>query len=132
MRTLNFPKGCEIIASENEDDYPVMPTLPSYCIARDGLAASKEALYRSVFYGENVENVVFTGEGLINGEGANWWTRNSENLKFERPRLFQCLYCKNFKIEKLTWKDSPFWTIHFVYSENIEISDLAIFAEHKR
>ena len=109
-----------------------MPTLPSYCIARDGLAASKGGLYRSVIYGSQVENVVFTGEGVINGEGVNWWTRNSETLKFERPRLFQCLECKNVKIEKLTWRDSPFWTIHFVYSENIEISDVAILAEHNR
>lgn len=46
-----------------------------------------------------------------------------------RPALVELYECKNILIEDLTFKNSPFWTIHPVFSSNITIRNLKVFGE---
>lgn len=43
-----------------------------------------------------------------------------------RPCLIEFYECENILIEGVTIKDSPFWTVHPVFSQNIVIRDLSI------
>ncbi|MEM9895240.1 MAG: glycoside hydrolase family 28 protein [Bacteroidota bacterium] len=46
-----------------------------------------------------------------------------------RPTLVEFYECKNILIEDLTFKNSPFWTIHPVFSKNTTIRNLKVFGE---
>jgi polygalacturonase len=46
--------------------------------------------------------------------------------QFLRPPLIQFWKCKNITIENFTLQNSPFWTLHTVYSEDITIQKLII------
>jgi len=46
---------------------------------------------------------------------------------FLRPTLIELYECKNILIENLTLQNSPFWTLHPVFSKNITIRNLTIY-----
>jgi polygalacturonase len=47
-------------------------------------------------------------------------------MQFLRPPLFQCFRCSNVHIEGLTFRNSPFWTIHPVFSDHVTILDVFV------
>eukprot|EP01035_Chromulina_nebulosa_P018039 gene18039-23681_t len=74
----------------------------------------------------NITSVTFTSNGIgtLNGHGRNWWdyvygivrlsglgALNNDN----RPRLFHIIGSKDIIVEKLLFKNSPYWSF---YSEN--------------
>jgi polygalacturonase len=46
-----------------------------------------------------------------------------------RPALIELYECKGVLIEDLTLRDSPFWTIHPVFSKNVTLRNLKIYGE---
>ena len=61
----------------------------------------------------NIENITFTSSGLgtFDGSGRKWWGAIKYLIFAEnRPRLMHINTSKNIIIEKLLFKDSPFWT----------------------
>ncbi|HEY0211144.1 glycoside hydrolase family 28 protein [Acerihabitans sp.] len=46
--------------------------------------------------------------------------------QFLRPPLVQFWQCSNIKLRDFTLQNSPFWTLHTVYSKNITISGIKI------
>ncbi len=104
-------------------------------------------VYASLFTGKNLENITITGRGTLEGQGKTWWTaysqteelrkkmdiitREPENpsgspLPFPRPRMINLYNCKNILISDLIILNSPSWTIHPVYCENITIQNVSI------
>ena len=94
-----------------------------------------------------MNNVSIIGRGKINGQGEKWWKaheinkklrrekygkeREPENpegspLRVPRPRLVNLYNCINVLISELTFVDSPAWTIHPVYCENVSIEKISI------
>ena len=104
-------------------------------------------VYASLFTGHNLKNVTITGRGTINGQGKAWWDASKINkslrkkyniqgrephnpsdspLKAPRPRMINLYNCTNVLISDLTILNSPSWTIHPVYCENITIEGISI------
>jgi len=52
------------------------------------------------------------------GDGEQHWLR---------PTLIELYECENILIEELTLKNSPFWTVHPVFSKNVTIKNLKIY-----
>ena len=50
--------------------------------------------------------------------------------QFLRPPLLQFFHCKNIRLEGITLKNSPFWTLHPVYCSQLVISGLTITNPH--
>ena len=48
---------------------------------------------------------------------------------FLRPALVEFYECDNILIDGLTFKNSPFWTIHPVFSKNVTIKNIRVFGE---
>jgi polygalacturonase len=42
-------------------------------------------------------------------------------MQFLRPSLFQIINGKNIKVDGITFTNSPFWTFHLLYSENVTV-----------
>ena len=50
--------------------------------------------------------------------------------QYLRPPLMQFWGCQNVNLEDFELRNSPFWTLHTVYSRNIKISGMTIFNPH--
>lgn len=46
------------------------------------------------------------------------------STQFLRPPLVQFWQCQNIDLDGITLKNSPFWTLHMVYSKDIRISNM--------
>ena len=51
------------------------------------------------------------------------------NKDFYRPHLIQFYLCENILVEGVQLRDTPFWTVHFVFSENATVRNV-IFDVH--
>lgn len=49
------------------------------------------------------------------------------NTQFLRPSLVQFHNCSNIAIEGVTLRNSPFWTLHPVFSKNVTVRNVTIF-----
>jgi polygalacturonase len=61
--------------------------------------------------------------------GPWWWyafRHNSHSLPAGRPNLIQVVSCSDVEITGVVLKDSPFWTIHPVFCDNVHIHHMAI------
>ncbi|WP_338359389.1 glycoside hydrolase family 28 protein [Yeosuana marina] len=108
-------------------------------------------VYASLFTGHDLQNVTITGRGTLNGQGRTWWEafyktrdirvqngiteREPDNpigspLKVPRPRMINLYNCSNVLISELTLVNSPSWTIHPVYCENVTIEKISIIQPH--
>jgi polygalacturonase len=134
--SLEIQKGAKLVFGTNPADYlPVVPT------SWEGTFLSN---YSPLIYAYQAENVAITGEGIIDGNGkdgfSKWYDRqkpaqqlsrkmNHEDVPVKdrifgeghylRPQLIQFFACKNILLEGVTIINSPFWCVHFLKSENI-------------
>jgi polygalacturonase len=67
------------------------------------------------------------GGGEIDGQGAAWYAACTAN-RLEQGRLVESNTCVGVRMDDLTLRDSPFWTVRPVYSRSVHISRLRIFA----
>uniref|UniRef100_A0A7N0U6B3 Polygalacturonase n=1 Tax=Kalanchoe fedtschenkoi TaxID=63787 RepID=A0A7N0U6B3_KALFE len=122
--TLFLHKHAEIIASQREEDYPILAPLPSYGRGRD----ADGGRYASLIFGTHLTDIVITGtNGTLNGQGAPWWRKfRASQLKRTRPYLIEIMYSDRVQISDLTLIDSPSWNVHPVYSSNVIVQGLTI------
>jgi len=66
-----------------------------------------------------------TGEGMIDGSGDVWLKE-----AHPRPRLIAIQNCKDVKVSGLSIKNQACWGLFILYSENVEVANLTIRAEH--
>ncbi len=62
------------------------------------------------------------GDGEDDGYGDG-------KLHYLRPTLVELYECRNILIEEVSFKNSPFWTIHPVFSKNITIRKIEVYGE---
>lgn len=85
--------------------------------------------FASMFTGINVENVVITGGGTLDGKADfdNWWEGDGrEKIIAFRPRMIFLNHCKNVTVHGLTIQNSPSWNLHPYFSDKIRFLDLTI------
>jgi len=114
--TLHVDAGATILGSEDMSDYPII----------DGRWEGIERRhYASLINGDGLENVAITGRGTLDARGRIWWKAYKE-LEYARGRLIGLYRCTNVLIEGVTLKNSPAWTVHPVYCDNVTMHDLTI------
>jgi len=133
---IELKKGAKLVFGTNPANYlPVVPT------SWEGTFVYN---YNPLIYAYKVKNVAITGEGTIDGNGKDGFSKwydlqkpaqqlsrkmNHEgtpinkrifgNGHYLRPQLIQFFECKNILIEGVTIANSPFWSVHILKSENI-------------
>lgn len=145
---LHLEKGATIHFGINPDDY-----LPLVKVRWEGTVCYN---YSPLIYAIGQENIAITGKGVLNGQADRFWfawkkqpdgkdqeaakkilrsmgengvpetERRFGNGFYLRPTLIEFFDCKNVLLEEFTAKQSPFWTIHPVFSSNITIRGLTI------
>ncbi|KAK7392278.1 hypothetical protein VNO78_20711 [Psophocarpus tetragonolobus] len=124
--TLFLERGATLIASQDYADWTAMDPLPSYGRGIDVPGGR----YRSLIYGQNLSDVVITGDnGIIDGQGSVWWDLVlAHSLNYSRPHIIELLDSDNIIISNLTFLNSPAWSIHPVYCSNIQIQNITAHA----
>ena len=137
-------KGATIRFSTNPEDY-----LPPVFSRWEGIECM---MYSPLIYAYRQENIALTGRGTLDGQSseANWWRFSrlqredrtklgrygDEGVPVEqrvfgsgsklRPPMIQFYRCRNILIDGLTIKNSPFWHIHPVLSQNVTIREVTV------
>ena len=140
---LRIEKGADVIFSRRFDDY-----LPVVFTRWEGVECYN---YSSLIYARDCTDIAVTGAGTLWGNGQAWWgwkklqQKAAEELCYAqsrgvpveerrygteeaalRPSFIQTIGCKNVRIEGITVKDGPQWTLHPVYCENVAIQNVRI------
>ena len=68
--------------------------------------------------------------GTIDGFGEPWWTAHKKGggEQFTRGHLIEFIHTKGIEISNLYLRNSPFWTVHPVYSQNVVVRNIDIWA----
>lgn len=136
--TFEVLPGAVLIFDDNIENCPVV----------DGRWEGIERkVYASLFTGHDLKNITITGRGTLDGQGEAWWEAHYKNkklrkeyglkgrepdnpkdspLKVPRPRIINLYNCTNVLISDLTIINSPAWTIHPVYCENVLVEGISI------
>nr|GMC98175.1 probable polygalacturonase [Ipomoea batatas] len=124
--TLFLDQDAVILASQDENEYPVIEPLPSYGRVRD----TQGGRFISLIFGTNLTDVIITGNnGTLDGQGSLWWDKfHNRTLNYTRPYLIEIMYSENIQISNLTLLNSPSWNVHPVYSSDIIIEGITIIA----
>jgi len=130
--------GATLLASTNLDLYPPIEG------RWEGI---ERTVYASLITGHDLENVSITGRGVLDGQGEVWWKAHEETravrrkhgirerepdnppeapLRWPRPRTINLYRCNNVLISGLTIIDSPAWTVHPVYCDNVTVEKITI------
>ncbi len=130
---MELAKGAELRAFTEPEKFPVFPgVIESYDEKDDYNLGSWEGnplpMYTAILCGTDVEDVVIYGEGMINGNASkeNWWKSPKYYKDVFRPRLFFINRCKNITLQGVTCCNSPAWTLHPYFSENLKFLDLEV------
>ncbi|KAH1245851.1 putative polygalacturonase [Glycine max] len=107
-------------------EWPIIEPLPSYGRGRERLGGR----HISLIHGNGISNVVITGQnGTVDGQGRMWWELWwNRTLEHTRGHLLELISSDNVLISNLTFRNSPFWTIHPVYCSNVVVKGMTILA----
>ena len=128
--TLDISANVTVRGAADPEQFPVIPPLPSYGKTRDTNVNGGTNRYQSlVLVVPGARNVRILGGGTLHGGGAWWWAaRAAKKLSAGRPHLIEILNASDVEVADVRLVDSPFWTLHPVYSRRIHIHDLTISA----
>ncbi len=126
--TLQIDPGAVVLFETNRSEYPNVNS------RWEGLTESGP---HPLIFANRLHNIAIIGPGTFDGQGAIWWAnmdkgelgnaRPNRPLR-RRPPLLQIKDCKDVRIEGPTFLNSPFWNVHLLYSENVEVSNCHMIA----
>ena len=130
---IELEKNAEIVADTCRENFPKLPgLLQSYDESLEYNLGTWEGnplpMFAGIITGLDVSDITIYGEGTINGNASddNWWKDPKKMVGAFRPRLVFLSHCKNVILQGITLKNSPSWTLHPYYSDNLGFYDLAI------
>ena len=130
---IEVAREAVLSASTERSSYPKFPALiESYDEKEEYTLGTWEGnplpMFAGFITGISVKNVTVYGEGIINGNGASdncWYNPKVMNEAF-RPRMFFINHCKNITLQGVKFCNSPSWTIHPYFSNELRFYNLII------
>ncbi len=131
--TLYLENGAVILGDTNRENYPVLPGMIKSGDGRveynlSSWEGNPMTEFASLITGINVKNVSITGPGAIDGnaENSDWWKNAKIKRIAWRPKTIFFDHSENIRLQGITVKNSPSWTIHPYYCDNVRITDISI------
>ncbi|KID43013.1 glycoside hydrolase family 28 protein [Levilactobacillus brevis] len=116
--TLRLAADAKLVFSTDITDYPVVASR---------WEGASQSVYRACLYGTELQDVQLLGEGVIDGQGVQWWQRfRSSTLAYPRPYLCSIENSVHVTIAGLTFKNSPAWTLHPLNCQNVLIDGVTV------
>ncbi len=127
--TVKLDAGATLQASTNQMDFMKTPG--------DWLKAKGGGEFIPFIGGQNLQDVTFTGSGVIDGGGAAWWPEAEKARQIKpgytlpRPNLIVLEQSKNVRVENITLQNSPKFHLVPADCQDVIISNVTILApEH--
>ena len=130
---LHLEKGAEIVGTDDAEGYPLRETR---------IEGETCLYYPALVNADGCDGFTISGEGVIDGHGANtweeFWTKRAaarkkggdfRNKDLMRPRVLYVSHSKNVDVSGVTFKNSKFWTTHFYDCEDVAVHDCEIRAD---
>jgi polygalacturonase len=121
--TLQVDRGAVVLFETDRAKYPDITS------RWEGLTESGP---HPLLFANGFHNIAITGPGTFDGQGAAWWAtmdmaehgnaRPDRPIR-RRPMMVQIKDCNGVRIDGPTFINAPFWTIHLLYSENIDVGN---------
>ncbi|KAB1207530.1 putative polygalacturonase [Morella rubra] len=120
--TLFLERGATILGSQDYAHWEIVDPLPSYGRGIEFPGGR----YQSLINGQNLSDVVITGDnGTIDGQGSVWWKQvEFHSFNHSRPHLVEFIGSNDITISNLTFLNSPAWHIHPVYCSNVLVENI--------
>ncbi len=125
---LHLDRHATVLFSTNRADYPEITS------RWEGLTESGP---HPLIFANGLTNVEITGYGTFDGQGAAWWAamdmaehgnaRPDRPIR-RRPMFVQIKDCADVRLEGPTFLNAPFWNIHLLYSERVEVGHCRMIA----
>lgn len=130
--TIELGEEAEILGDIDRENFAILPGLIENEKDEEYYLGTWEGnpldSFSSIITGINIENVKIIGRGTINGQASkdNWWKNAKIKRGAWRPRTIFLNGCKNILLEGITIKNSPSWTVHPFFSEELKFINLKI------
>ena len=132
--TLWIDEGATLLGDPDRTHYPKLPGMVRnlYDNDKEFSVASWEGnpldAFASLITGIGVHDVDVIGRGVIDGNAdhGDWWENVRQKRIAWRPRTVFFSNCRNVRIQALTIRNSPSWTIHPYYCDHVRLLDLTI------
>lgn len=133
--TLWLDEGAVLLGDPDRRHYPI---LPGMIRATDEKVEHELNLtswegnpldsFASLITGMAVEDVDLVGRGVVDGNGSNgdWWVNQKVKRIAWRPNLIFLNHCTNIRVQGITIRNSPGWTVHPYYCDHVTFMDVAI------
>jgi polygalacturonase len=131
--TLWLDEGAQLLASTDRHDYPILPGMTQSTDEKSEYSLSSWegnplTSFASLITAINCDHVDIIGPGTINGNAdqADWWQDHRKKRIAWRPNIVFFNGCHHMRMQNITVKNSPCWTIHPYYSEDLTFLNLTI------
>ncbi len=130
---LELAKGAVLSADTDRAAFPVFPGViegydgeEEYCLGT--WEGNPLPMFSGILCGVGVEDVILYGEGVVDGNASkeNWWKDPKVMRTAFRPRLFFLHGSKNVTLQGLTFQNSPSWTLHPFFSNNLRFVGVTV------
>lgn len=128
--TLRITPGATLLGSADIADYRPFPPNDVAKIFVDGSTQNKGNGPYHLIHAERVHDVAIDGGGAIDGNGQAFWDPDPESVwvsRRARPSpLIETVDTEGLRIEDVSIRNAPGWTIHPLESSGIEIRGVKI------
>lgn len=130
---LYLAEGAVIKGIPDRDRCPILPgTIPETDGKGEKNFGTWEGnpldMFAGVITGLHVSDVTISGQGTIDGGAGknNWWKDVRTRNVTWRPRLVFLHDCRQVVLQGITLRNSPSWTLHPYFSQDLYFLDLNI------
>ena len=131
--TLWIDTGAVLLGETDRRRYPVLPGMTRSTGEEEEYnlgtwEGNPLDMFASLLTGISVRDVDIIGGGTIDGNaGAGDWWRDPKKKRIAwRPNIVYLAYCAGVRMQGVTVCNSPCWTIHPYYSDDLGFYDLTV------
>ena len=129
---LHLSEGALLLGSTRCEDYFSFP--------QEVCGVRPENSSRVLIYAWDEKDIAITGKGTVDCRGPAFFDHTKfayggnffwAKPKCERPRMVQFVGCRGIRLEGVTFKDSPGWTMFIRLCEDIAVEGIQVLAEQR-
>ena len=131
--TFWLGEGAVLLGDTERDHYPILPGMTFTTDEKDEYNLSSWegnplTSFASLITAIDAENLDIIGPGVLDGNAQNsdWWVNPKVKRGAWRPNTLYLCRCKNVRVQNITVQNSPSWTVHPYYCDDISFLNLYI------
>ncbi len=131
--TLWIDDDAVLLGDTDRNHYPVLPGMTRSSDEKDEYnlgtwEGNPLNAFASLITAIDARNLDIIGPGTIDGNAQNsdWWVNAKVKRGAWRPNALYLVKCENVRVQNMTVQNSPCWTVHPYYCDNISFLNLYI------